>query len=172
VEATDTVVHVVTPDQSKVRRFRDAPAILFSLFFIVLGVLAYQQTAAMSSMGSVFPTTIAGLLILLSALLIALQVGRPAAPAKSGDAAQPAASTWRRVAIIVAMGIWAALLPSIGFFVTSLVAFFVLISIATFERLSMREMVAHAIAAIAIVGSFQVLMDKVLGLRMPNGVFF
>ena len=70
------------------------------------------------------------------------------------------------------MGIWALLLPSVGFFVTSLVAFLVLVAIATFDRLSLSEMVVHGVAAIAIVGAFQLLMDKVLGLRMPMGLMF
>ena len=172
-EATDTVVKA---DKAVQARHRDVPAILFGVLFAGAGVAAYAQTKNMSTMGSVFPTTIAALLVLLSGALIALQIGRPAAPASvPTPAAGPALakeSTWRRVAIIVAMGIWALLLPSVGFFVTSLVAFLMLIAIATFERPTVREMVVHAIAAVSIVGSFDLLMDKVLGLRMPMGLFF
>ena len=169
VEATDTVVKAQPAEQTKVR---DVPAVLFSLLFIAIGVAAYTQTKDMSAMGSVFPTTIAALLVLLSGLLIAFQIGRPAAPATERIVGGAKESTWRRVLIIVAMGIWALLLPSVGFFVTSLLAFLVLVAIASFDRLSLSEMVVHGVAAIAIVGAFQLLMDKVLGLRMPMGLLF
>lgn len=169
VEKTDTVVKA---DVAKETKCRDMPAIGFGVLFIAMGVAAYMQTSDMSAMGSVFPTTIAALMVFLSGLLIAFQIGRPAALAKAGGTEEPKESTWRRASIIAAMGLWALLLPSIGFFVTSLVAFFVLIAIATFDRLSMREMVMHGVAAIAIVGAFQWLMDGVLGLRMPAALFF
>ncbi len=169
VEATDTVVKT---DKAVQTKYRDLPAVLFSMLFIGIGVAAYTQTKDMSAMGSVFPTTIAAVLVLMSGLLIAFQVGRPAAPAKAEMSGNMKESTWRRVSIIVAMGVWALLLPSIGFFVTSVVAFLVLIVIATFDRLNLRQMAIHGVAAIAIVGAFQLLMDNVLGLRMPAGLFF
>lgn len=70
------------------------------------------------------------------------------------------------------MAIWALLLPVLGFFVTSLIAFLVLIAIASFERPSVREMALYAVTALIIVGSFQLLMDKALGMRMPAGLLF
>ncbi|MDZ7589190.1 MAG: tripartite tricarboxylate transporter permease [Rubrivivax sp.] len=169
VEATDTVVKTDNAAQTK---YRDIPAVLFSLLFIGVGVAAYTQTKDMSAMGSIFPTTIAAALVLMSALLIAFQIRKPAAPAKRALPGKATESTWRRVSIIVTMGAWALLLPSIGFFVTSLMAFLVLIAIATFDRPGARELAIHGIAAIVIVGAFQLLMDKALGLRMPNGLFF
>ncbi|MEO5882883.1 MAG: tripartite tricarboxylate transporter permease [Caldimonas sp.] len=169
VEATDTVVKV---DKAVRAEHRDVPAIVFSLLFIAMGVAAYTQTRDMSAMGSVFPTTLSAALVLLSALLIAFQIGRPAAPAGADTTGAPKESTWRRVSIIAAMAVWALLLPAIGFFVTSLVAFLVLIVIAAFDRMSPREMVIHGVAAVVIVGAFQLLMDKVLGLRMPMGLLF
>jgi len=168
-EATDTVVKT---DKAVQTKYRDIPAILFSLLFIGIGAAAYTQTKDMSAMGSIFPTTIAAVLVMMSGLLIAFQVGRPAAPPKTDLQGAPKESTWRRVAVIVAMSVWALLLPSIGFFVTSLAAFLVLIGIATFDRLSPRQLAIHGVAAIVTVGAFQLLMDNVLGLRMPMGLFF
>ncbi|MEO8541891.1 MAG: tripartite tricarboxylate transporter permease, partial [bacterium] len=169
VEATDTVVKV---DKAVRRNYREIPAVLFGLLFIAMGVAAYTQTKDMSAMGSVFPTTISAALILLSALLISFQIGRPATPAKADTTGAPKESTWRRASIIGAMAAWALLLPSIGFFVTSLVAFLVLVAIAAFHRLSLREIAIHGVAAVVIVGAFQLLMDNVLGLRMPMGLLF
>jgi putative tricarboxylic transport membrane protein len=137
-----------------------------------MGVLAYGQTKDMSAMGSVFPGTLSAVLVLLAVMLIAFQVGRPKPPEKAPVSGAVKPSTVRRFAIIVAMAVWALLLPAIGFFVTSLIAFLVLTVIATFERPGAREMSLYVVSAVVIVGSFYLLMDQVLGLRMPAGFLF
>ncbi|MDD2843562.1 MAG: tripartite tricarboxylate transporter permease [Rhodoferax sp.] len=167
VEATDTVVKPAV--QAK---YRDVPALFFGTLFIGMGVLAYGQTKDMSAMGSVFPGTLSAVLVLLSVMLIAFQVGRPKPPEKAPVSGAVKPSTVRRFAIIVAMAVWALLLPAIGFFVTSLIAFLVLTVIATFERPGAREMSLYVVSAVVIVGSFYLLMDQVLGLRMPAGLLF
>lgn len=169
VETTDTVVKTAKAVQTK---YRDVPAIIFGVLFVGLGVLAYVQTKDMSPMGSIFPGTLSAALVLLSLVLTAFQIGRPAAPRPTTvpDAVKPSGP--RRFAIIVAMALWALWLPSIGFFVTSLVAFLVLTAIATFDRPSLREMVTYAVVAVVIVGGFQLLMDQALGMRMPAGLLF
>lgn len=167
VEATDMVVK--TAVQAK---YRDVSAMLFGALFVGMGVLAYVQTKDMSSMGSVFPGALSAALVLLSVILFSFQVGRPKAPGKTEALDEVKPSTPRRLAIIVAMVIWALVLPSIGFFVTSLLAFLVLTAIASFERPSVRELALYAVTALVIVGSFQLLMDKVLGMRMPAGLLF
>lgn len=168
-EATDTVVNAA---KALPTVYRDVPAMAFGAVFAGIGVLAYLQIKDMSPMGSVFPGTLSAVLVLLSLMLIAYQVGRPAAPAIAAAPGAVKPSTGRRLAIIVAMAIWALLLPSIGFFVTSLLAFLVLTVIATFDRPTPREWVLYGISAVVIVGSFHLLMDKVLGLRMPAGLLF
>lgn len=70
------------------------------------------------------------------------------------------------------MGLWALLLPMIGFFVTSLAGFLGLNAIATFERPGIRTLITSAIVAVAVVGAFQLLMANVLLLRMPAGLLF
>lgn len=167
VEATDTVVKPAV--QAK---YRDVPALFFGTLFIGMGVLAYGQTKDMSAMGSVFPGTLSAVLVLLAVMLIAFQVGRPKPPEKAPVSGAVKPSTVRRFAIIVAMAVWALLLPAIGFFVTSLIAFLVLTVIATFERPGAREMSLYVVSAVVIVGSFYLLMDQVLGLRMPAGLLF
>jgi hypothetical protein len=134
--------------------------------------MAYVQTKDMSAMGSVFPGTVAAAMVLLSAILIAFQIGRQKAPKTANVPEDANESVPRRIAIIAAMGIWTATLPFIGFFTTSLVAFLVLMMIATFERLSARAVALHLVVAVVIVGAFQLLMDQALGLRMPMGIFY
>jgi putative tricarboxylic transport membrane protein len=172
VEATDTVVK---PAKATLRPYRDLPAVLFGTLFIGIGVVAWLQTKDMSAMGSVFPGALASALVLLSAILIAFQIGRRAAPAKTKTAKsadEPTESTPRRVAMVAALAVWVLMLPLVGFFVTSLVAFFVLTAIATFERLQPRIVAIYAVGGALIVGSFYLLMTEVLALRMPQGLLF
>jgi hypothetical protein len=124
-------------------------------------------------MGSVFPGALAAALVLLSVILIAFQVGRPNAPeaeAEHGEEGKP--STVRRAAIVAALVLWALLMPTVGFFTTSLLAFLVLIAIASFEALTPRVMAVYAVSALVIVGAFHLLMVQVLNLRMPDGLLF
>ncbi|MDO9071778.1 MAG: tripartite tricarboxylate transporter permease [Rubrivivax sp.] len=149
---------------------RDLPAIGFAALFIAMGVLAYLQTGDMSAMGSVFPTAVAAAMIVLSILLIAMQIGRP--PAPTAPEIEPRPSTARRVSVVVALVAWSLLMPVVGFFVTSLVSFVVLIAIASFDRLTPKTWAVYVIAAVVIVGSFQLLMSRVLQLMMPGGLLF
>ena len=169
VESTDTMVKSAAP---ALRPYRDTPAIVFGLLFVAIGVMAYVQTKDMSQMGSIFPAALATALVLLSGMLVAFQIGRSRAPVKSEFGEEGKPSTARRTAIIVALVLWALLMPSVGFFVTSLLAFLALIAIASFEPLSPRVMGLYAVSAVMIVGAFHVLMTQVLNLRMPDGLLF
>lgn len=169
VEATDTVVKA---DKAIQTPYRDMPAVLFGVAFIGIGIAAYVQTKHMSPMGSVFPTTLSAALVLLSAVLVAFQIGRPAAPERAATAGAPGLSTARRLALVIVLAAWALLIPKVGFFVTSLVAFLALTAIATFDRLRPRTMAMYALIGLLIVGAFQLLMAYVLGLRMPIALLF
>jgi putative tricarboxylic transport membrane protein len=68
--------------------------------------------------------------------------------------------------------VWALLMPGVGFFVISLLAFLVLIAIASFEPLTPRLIGLYAVSAVVIVGAFHLLMTLVLNLRMPDGLLF
>jgi putative tricarboxylic transport membrane protein len=169
VERTDTVVQAAPAAQ---RPYRDTPAMVFGALFVVIGVMAYVQTKDMSAMGSVFPGALAASLVLLSAILIAFQIGRSPAPASSDADTEGKPSIIRRTAIVVALVVWALLMPGVGFFVISLLAFLVLIAIASFEPLTPRLIGLYAVSAVVIVGAFHLLMTLVLNLRMPDGLLF
>lgn len=167
-EMTDTVVQA--SKAAAPERYRDLPAIAFGLLFIAIGVLAYLGTRDMSAMGSVFPSTLSAALVLLSALLIALQVRRPAAPPRTGPATT--GSVFRRAAVVVVIGLWALLMPELGFLVSSLAAFVLITALATFERPRASTVALYAVTGLVIVGAFHLVMDRVLGLRLPEGWFF
>ncbi|MBK5205192.1 MAG: tripartite tricarboxylate transporter permease [Polaromonas sp.] len=168
-EATDLVVK---SDKATRENYRDIPAIVFGMLFVGIGLLAYSETKDMSPMGSVFPKVLSAALVLFSIILAAIQIGRPVARKVVAEPGAAKASNLRRFATIVVMGLWAMLLPMIGFFVTSLAGFLGLTAIATFERPGIRTLITYVIVAVAVVGTFQLLMANVLLLRMPAGLLF
>ena len=169
VERTDTVVKT---SPSSARPNRDTPAMLFGVLFIIIGVMAYVQTKDMSAMGSVFPGALSAALVLLSAILIAFQIGRAPARTKKDHGEEGKPSTVRRAIMVVSLLAWAVMLPSIGFFESSVLAFLVLIGLATFERITPKVMAFYAVFAVGMVGAFHLLMVHVLNLRMPDGLLF
>lgn len=169
VERTDTVVKAAP---SSTRPYRDTPAMLFGVLFIVIGVMAYVQTKDMSSMGSVFPGALSAALVMLSAILIAFQIGRTPAPVNDQFGEEGKPSTARRALMIISLVAWALLMPILGFFTSSLFAFLVLIGLASFEQLTPKLATLYAAFAVAFVGAFHLLMVYVLNLRMPDGLLF
>ena len=124
----------------------------------------------MSAMGAVFPGTVAVILGLLSIVLIARQLALP--KAAKPDEAGGQGSMFRRVALIATLVIWSVLMPKVGFFVTSAIAFVIILGLATFERLDAKTTAIYGSTAIAFVGVFYFIMESVLGLRMPVSMFF
>lgn len=170
-ERTDLVVE----SSSKIsEKGRDLTAIGFGALFIVLGALAYQGTNDMSSMGSVFPRALSSAMVLLSILMIVIQLRLPrlANPTAKTAPTAPTASTFRRVAISVVLVVWALTMPVIGFFTTGLIAFLLIVALASFERLSSRQMATYALTGLMVVGAFYITMDRLLGLRMPQGLLY
>jgi len=168
-ETTDTVVQ---QSKSVSDQYRDVAAIGFGALFITIGVLAYRETKDMSAMGSVFPGTVSIALALLSTLLIVRQLMRPTAPAEAMVQSTAGPSNLRRIAVVAVMGLWALLMPVVGFFTSSAVAFLLITAIATFERPRAPTIAFYASAGLMIVGAFHILMDLALGLRMPSGMLF
>jgi putative tricarboxylic transport membrane protein len=163
-------------------RYRDPGSIVCALLFIALGAFALAQTPGMSPMGSVFPSTISVAMIVLSVALVVQHLLRPAAPsgtavptnvaegpAPSGEV-QP--STWRRVAVAVILGLWTLAIPMLGFFVSSLIAFAVLIAVASYETPTPKMALGFAVSTLVIVAGFYLLMADVLLIRMPRGLLF
>lgn len=168
-ESTDTVVQ---QSQATTAGYRDMPAILFGVLFVAIGVLAFRETKDMTAMGAVFPGTLSAALVALSLVAIALQLLRPAAPAGPAAARAGQDSTPRRLAIVAVMSLWALAMPVVGFFASGLVAFLLVIAIASFERLRAATVALYAVIGLLVVGGFHLLMERALGVRMPAGLLF
>ena len=157
------------------RGLHDPAGTAVAILFIALGVLLITQTGRMTPMGSVFPITISVAMIVLSAILVLRNVVlgfRGAGRAKDEVGFTDNGSTVRRILFLIAMGAWVALIPVLGFFVASLLAFFAIMAIATHERATMRELAILVAVGVVILLAFYLLMANVLLIPMPRGMFF
>jgi putative tricarboxylic transport membrane protein len=63
-------------------------------------------------------------------------------------------------------------MASLGFFASAIIAFILLMMIASFERPKTKQLILGALASCFIVSGFFFLMKNVLMLRMPEGILF
>ena len=88
------------------------------------------------------------------------------------DRRELAGSNPRRLAFLAVMASWIGLVPVVGFFVTSLVAFFFIAATATYERRSWRESIVLLVVGLAVIGGFYLLMARILLIPLPRGLLF
>lgn len=145
--------------------------------FVVLGIILVYSSQSMSAMGSVFPITTSSAMAILGLVLIGrnLVLGlRGITPASSAtkEGGIEGGSNLRRILFVLAMVAWIALLPVLGFFVASCLAYFAIMIVSVHERMSVKEIALLVVLGLAILGGFTLLMSEVLLIPMPRGLFF
>lgn len=143
----------------------DVPGIAGSALAIAGGGLAWYHAGDFSPMGSVFPRTIAAIMMVAAAVYIAVSLLRPSAPA-----AQASGSIWRRVALIVVMAAWSLLLEKVGFLTTSLACFAAILVIANYDRWTPRTAAIYALAGAVMVGGLYAIFRFGLLVPLPAGL--
>lgn len=143
----------------------DIRSIIGAAAFIVIGVLAIYYSADFSPLGMVFPRTVAVIMIALSAVYIAVALLRPV----PGAAAQRGSAV-RRTLLGVAMLGWALMLQPVGFFVTSIVCYALILVITNYDRWTPRRAVIYAASGMVVVGGLYALFAYVLQVPFPQGV--
>lgn len=156
--------------QRQIAKPRDRAGMGLSVLLIAIAGLAFAQTASMTPMGSVFPSTISVAIIVMSVVLFGLNVLRK--PASGGGSQSDEGSSARRIALVIAMVVWVAIIPLTGFGVAAIVAFLILARIACYEHMPIKRIVGEAIGGVAIVGGLYLLMAEILLIRMPSGYLF
>ena len=151
---------------------RDMPGVIICACFAALGVLILLGARSLSPLGAVFPSTIGLALIVLSLVFIGLNLAGPTTSAVPRTVGDGGGGGFRRIALGAIMAVWVLLLPVIGFFVTSLAAFFAIMFVADYDRPGVRTWLIWMVAGTAITAGFWWLMANVLLLRMPAGVLF
>ncbi len=132
-----------------------------------IGIAAIATSGDFSPLGSVFPRTIAGLMVVFALSYIVLALRRP----KSVD--EPAAgSRPRRFGTAVVMLAWAFLLQPVGFLFTSICASIALLLLAQYERWTARTAIVYAFAIALILGGLYALFRFALQVPLPVGLFW
>lgn len=150
---------------------KDWLGVSYAIGFSLLGGAMIMGTQEVSSLGSVFPNTIAIAMISFSILFIAMVISGKAASLKKIEDEETNANKYR-FALTTVMISWVFLLPLIGFFITSLMAYFIIMFIADNEQPKFKTWAIWFMSGTIIVGGFWWVMSNVLLLRMPAGLLF
>lgn len=149
---------------------RDYGTIVFAALFVLLGLWVLWQSVGMSPLGAVFPRTIAIAMVVFSAALIGMHLWRAPAP-QTEEPKQPE-SHLRRAGLVGVMLLWVFSIPIIGFAVTSLIAFLLIIVIANYDPWTPRQGTLYALSALLVVAGFYLLFGYALNVPMPTGILF
>ncbi len=148
------------------RQRPDIPGIVGSAIFIVLGALAYYHAREFTPLGSVFPRTMAVIMMLFSAIYIATTLLRPTGmPPRAGG------SHVRRGLLVAVMVAWSFLLEHAGFLTTSIVAYAAIMLITNYDRWTPRRAVGHVAAGALVLGSLYAVFKYGLQVPLPEGFF-
>lgn len=156
------------PTDDAPRRRGDAGTIVLCVLFVALGLWMIAGSLGMSPLGAVFPRVIAGIMIASALGILGLRaLGRvgPRVAVETG-------STPRRLLLALALVAWAALMPRLGFFTTSILGFLAVLAIAEYDRWTAKRTAAYVVAALALVGGFYLLFVEVLLVPVPRGLLF
>ncbi len=145
---------------------RDAGSMIACAAFIALGIAAFWAAGDFSPLGSVFPRTVSALLVFFGALYLVLSWLRPKPPREGEGGARG-----RQAAVAAVMLIWAFVLEPVGFLVSSVVAFALLLVIAHYGKWSPRLATMYAIGAALVLGGLYLLFKVALQVPLPEGMF-
>jgi len=150
------------------KRHHDIAGIGFAIGFVALGAGALYGTREMSPLGSVFPRTVAGALIVFAIAYIVEALLRDVElPARSKSE-----STLRRALLVGFMLAWALLLTVLGFVVSSVLGFALLSAAASYERWTLKRAFLYLFANAVVVLGFFALFQYALLVPLPKGSLF
>lgn len=154
-------------DETSPRR-GDLGTIVLCVLFVALGIWMIAGSVGMSPLGAVFPRVIAGIMIASALGILGLRALGRVGP----QAAVETGSVPRRLLLALVLVAWAALLPRLGFFATSLAGFLAVLAIAEYDRWTAKRTAAYVAAALALIGGFYLLFVEVLLVPVPRGALF
>ncbi|MEN3792431.1 tripartite tricarboxylate transporter TctB family protein [Fulvimarina sp. MAC3] len=146
--------------------------------FVFVGVFLAYDSQSMTAMGSVFPITVSaamailGLVLVVRNLVLGMRHHAEAASGSQEDVGVDGGSNMRRLLFVIAMIAWIALVPVLGFFVSSCLAYFAIMIVSVHERMGLKEGALLIVLGFVILGGFTLVMSKVLLIPMPRGMFF
>lgn len=138
---------------------------LMPLLFIALGAACLWQSQGMSQLGSIFPITIA----IVTMLAGALRIGQLMISGVISNTERETGSTLRRVLLVLTMTAWALAMPWVGFLLTGLVSFVILMAVAQYEQWTRKRLISHLLTGVLLVAFFYTLFALLLNVPLPLG---
>ncbi|SDN45329.1 tripartite tricarboxylate transporter TctB family protein [Vreelandella arcis] len=138
---------------------------LMPMLFIAIGGICLWQSQDMSQLGAIFPVTIAIVTIFSGVLRLGQLIMRGV----SSNTERDRGSTPRRVLLVLAMTVWALIMPWAGFLLAGLVSFVTLMMIAQYRPWTPRRLIGHLISGIVLVACFYGLFALLLNVPLPVG---
>ena len=146
------------------------PATLMVTLLIMAGSgVLLSQMDGMSKLGAVFPSYILYAVLVLSGLLLIRLLRTKHSTPFLQLGVLPTA---RQSAVVVTTGLWTLFMSTLGFALSSLLAFTSIMLIANFDKPKLVPMLRNVSVSVVIVAAFYLLMKEVLLLRMPAGILF
>jgi len=146
------------------------PATLMVTLLIMAGSgVLLSQMDGMSKLGAVFPSYILYAVLALSGLLLIRLLKTKHSTPFLQLGVLPTA---RQSAVVVTIGLWTLFMSTLGFALSSLLAFTSIMLIANFDKPKLVPMLRNVSVSVVIVAAFYLLMKEVLLLRMPAGILF
>ncbi|TDR14896.1 tripartite tricarboxylate transporter permease [Marinomonas communis] len=146
------------------------PATLMVTLLIMAGSgVLLSQMDGMSKLGAVFPSYILYAVLVLSGLLLIRLLRTKHSTPFLQLGVLPTA---RQSAVVVTIGLWTLFMSTLGFALSSLLAFTSIMLIANFDKPKLVPMLRNVSVSVVIVAAFYLLMKEVLLLRMPAGILF
>ncbi|WP_280570686.1 tripartite tricarboxylate transporter TctB family protein [Chromohalobacter sp. 296-RDG] len=140
---------------------------ILALVIIVIAIGALVFSRDMSIMASVFPRTIATLLLIFSiALLIRAFVSCPQIPKP-----QPG-SLRRRLGLVGVLLLWSFTLKWLGFLIASILSATALASLAHYHGWTFKRALAYGLVLAGIIAFFYTLFAILLNVPLPVGLLW
>src|SRR5690625_3741456 len=147
----------------------DVRGTIGALIFIAIGMVVLWDAGHINNWaGAVFPRALATLMIGLSIVLVV----RNLLGFSGGEERPPAGSTPRRVGLVVAMLLAAALMPYLGFIITGIAAYIAIMTVAMYERWTKLRMLLYPAVGVVTVFAFHLLFDTIFHVPLPDGRLF
>ncbi len=140
---------------------------ILAFVMAAVAVGAIVASREISAMASVFPRTIAALLLLFSLVLLAKTF-----TVRSHTARPEGGSVGRRLALVGIILAWAFALNPLGFLASSLLGTVALTVVAHFHEWNTKRAFIYGLSILAIIGFFYSLFALVLDVPLPDGTLW
>lgn len=143
---------------------RDVPGIVISAIVFGIGILVLLEAREFSPMGSIFPRTVAAIMMIFCAAYMIVAWRRPQ-PVGVGEQG----SSLRRVGLFAVLLLWSIAFSTVGFLTTSVIAYAAITLLATYGRWTASRVASRLVAGIAILALFYLLFKVALHVPLPSG---